>query len=169
MKITKTQLKQIIKEEIESLPIENLIGGISGLVNGMDPELVGVVFTTVFKEIETPGARPEVNEPEEPEAVTPIGFDREPEQVSSNEPNQIGFQEELRKLVKQQVTALMNEDKDDKGKCPPDGCVQKRGDKWVVISNKTGECWGRSKKESGKCTDFGSRQDAEDAIAAYHA
>ena len=57
----------------------------------------------------------------------------------------------------------------EEGKCPEDGCVQKREKGWVVISNKTGECWGRSKKKGGECTYYDSRADAEGALDAYHA
>lgn len=55
------------------------------------------------------------------------------------------------------------------GECPEDGCIQKRDKGWVVISNKTGECWGRSKKDDGECTYYDSKEDAESALGAYHA
>jgi len=65
--------------------------------------------------------------------------------------------------------ALLSEERLDEGECPEDGCIQKRGKGWVVISNKTGECWGRSKKDGGECTYYDSKSDAEDALKAYHA
>ena len=102
MKITKSQLKEIIRENIDSLPIENLIGGISSLVDGMDPELVGVVFTTVFKEMEGGSPPPETSE--EPEATQQIGFDREPEEVSNRAPERIGFEESLIKVIKEEMS-----------------------------------------------------------------
>ena len=71
---------------------------------------------------------------------------------------------QLRRIIKEALT----EDKEGKGKCPPDGCVQKRSKGWVVVSNKTGECWGRSKKKGGECTYYDTRKDAEGALAAYH-
>jgi len=111
MKITKSQLKQMISEEIESLPIDNLIGGINGLVQGMDPDLVGVVFTTVFKNLE---GEPSELEPEpdvEPEMETPIGFDRKPEPVSDREQGRIGFEENLDKIIKEEIIKLLNEKK----------------------------------------------------------
>jgi len=81
---------------------------------------------------------------------------------------------QLRRIIKEELEALLGEeelqeDKEGKGKCPSDGCVQAREGHWVVISNKTGECWGRSKKEGGKCTQYDSREDAEGALGAYHA
>jgi len=45
------------------------------------------------------------------------------------------------------------------GKCPEDGCVVKRGGDWRVVSNKTGELWPQT---------YSSKEDAEDALAAYH-
>ena len=70
--------------------------------------------------------------------------------------------------LRQMVREVLLEDKSGKGKCPPDGCVQNREKGWVVISNKTGECWGRSKKKDGECTYYDSKEDAEDALKAYH-
>jgi hypothetical protein len=46
------------------------------------------------------------------------------------------------------------------GKCPASGCIQKLGDKWRVISNKTGKPWPAKYK---------SRSTAESALSAYHA
>ena len=45
------------------------------------------------------------------------------------------------------------------GKCPESGCVKKVGDKWRVISNKTGKLWPAK---------YDSEQSAKDAISAYH-
>lgn len=45
------------------------------------------------------------------------------------------------------------------GKCPEDGCVVKRGDDWRVVSNKTGKLWPQT---------YDTKEDAEDALAAYH-
>ena len=103
MKITKSQLKEIIRENLESLPMENLIGGISSLVDGMDPELVGVVFTTVFKNIE--GSTPGSEEEEAADAQPPIGFGREPEQMSDKAPDRIGFEEGLLRMIKEEISS----------------------------------------------------------------
>jgi len=57
-----------------------------------------------------------------------------------------------------------------KGKCPEDGCVQERSKGWVIISNDTGKCWGRSKKKADSdCTYYDSKKDADAALDAYHA
>tara|TARA_Y100000593_G_scaffold87548_1_gene168159 strand:- start:93 stop:347 length:255 start_codon:yes stop_codon:yes gene_type:complete len=76
--------------------------------------------------------------------------------------------DQLKAIIKEEIEKALAEDKEGKGKCPSDGCVQQRDGKWVVISNKTGECWGRSKRKDGECTDYGSREDAEGALEAYH-
>jgi hypothetical protein len=70
---------------------------------------------------------------------------------------------QLRRLISEELEYTLYE-----GKCPDDGCVQKRDKGWVVISNKTGECWGRSKKDDGECTYYDSKKDADDALKAYH-
>jgi hypothetical protein len=54
------------------------------------------------------------------------------------------------------------------GECPEDGCVQKRSKGWVVISNDTGKCWGRSKKGSdSECTYYKSEKSANGALSGY--
>ena len=69
------------------------------------------------------------------------------------------------KITRQQLSmlireALLSEDKSGKGKCPPSGCIRKDGDKWRVISNKTGKDWPQK---------YDTKADAEDALQAYHA
>lgn len=46
-----------------------------------------------------------------------------------------------------------------KGKCPENGCIVKREDKWRVVSNRTGKLWPQT---------YDTKQSAEDALAAYH-
>ena len=65
---------------------------------------------------------------------------------------------------------IVKEDKEGKGKCPDSGCVQPipgKERKYKIVSNDTGECWGRSKKsknDKGKCTEYDSREEAEGAL-----
>ena len=47
----------------------------------------------------------------------------------------------------------------DEGKCPEKGCTKKVGDKWRVISNKTGKLWPQH---------YDTEKDAKAAIMAYH-
>lgn len=46
------------------------------------------------------------------------------------------------------------------GKCPASGCIKKLGDKWRIISNKTGKLWPAH---------YESKTSAESALSAYHA
>ena len=47
------------------------------------------------------------------------------------------------------------------GKCPPGGCIEKdKSDNWRIISNKTGKYWPQH---------YDSKENAEDALKAYHA
>ena len=46
------------------------------------------------------------------------------------------------------------------GKCPTSGCIKKLGDKWRIISNKTGKLWPAH---------YETKQNAEAALDAYHA
>ena len=45
------------------------------------------------------------------------------------------------------------------GKCPESGCAKKVGNKWRVISNKTGKLWPG---------EYDTEETAKDALAAYH-
>ncbi len=63
---------------------------------------------------------------------------------------------QLRSLIRE----VLEEDKSGKGKCPDSGCIEKRGDKWRIISNKTGKLWPQKYK---------TRKSAEAALDAYHA
>ena len=69
------------------------------------------------------------------------------------------FGKQYRNCVKAEGTEL-EEDKSGEGKCPDSGCITKRGDKWRIISNKTGKLWPQT---------YDSEKSAEDALDAYHA
>ena len=45
---------------------------------------------------------------------------------------------QLRRIIRE---AILEEDKSGKGACPDTGCIKKSGDKWRIISNKTGKMW----------------------------
>ena len=61
----------------------------------------------------------------------------------------------LSKIIKE----VLEEDKSGKGKCPDTGCIKKSGDKWRIISNKTGKMWPQKYK---------TKKSAENALKAYH-
>jgi hypothetical protein len=67
---------------------------------------------------------------------------------------------QLREMIREAIQSTLNEDKSGKGKCPDSGCITKRGDKWRIISNKTGKLWPQT---------YDSEKSAEDALDAYHA
>jgi len=62
---------------------------------------------------------------------------------------------QLRTIIKE----VLEEDKSGKGKCPDSGCVSKRGNKWRIISNKTGKMWPQH---------YNTKEKAENALKAYH-
>ena len=69
------------------------------------------------------------------------------------------------RITRQQIRLLIREtmiaeDKSGKGKCPGTGCIKKSGDKWRIISNKTGKLWPQK---------YETKETAESALDAYHA
>ena len=58
------------------------------------------------------------------------------------------------------IDTHLDEDKSGKGKCPDSGCIKKDGNKWRIISNKTGKLWPQK---------YDSKENAQDALEAYHA
>ena len=126
MKITKSQLRRIIEEEqlkelleeeISGLPLENLVGGIAGLVDGMPPEDVSDVFEKVFRQL--PGVELQMHDaPEEEEEATSrqmIGFDRGEEEEAASAGQQIGFREQLVYIIQEEIRQLMEVEYDDEG------------------------------------------------------
>jgi hypothetical protein len=67
---------------------------------------------------------------------------------------------QLREMIQEVIQSTIREDKSGEGKCPDSGCITKRGDKWRIISNKTGKLWPQT---------YDSEKSAEDALDAYHA
>ena len=62
--------------------------------------------------------------------------------------------------LRQIIQEILEEDKSGEGKCPDTGCISKRAGKWRIMSNKTGKLWPQT---------YDTKQDAEDALDAYHA
>ena len=65
----------------------------------------------------------------------------------------------LRKIIHEELERSLMEDKSGKGKCPDTGCIKKSGDKWRIISNKTGKMWPQK---------YDTKKNAQDALEAYH-
>ena len=66
---------------------------------------------------------------------------------------------QLRTLIREELQRTLTEDKSGKGKCPDTGCIKKSGDKWRIISNKTGKMWPQK---------YDTKKTAQDALEAYH-
>ena len=66
---------------------------------------------------------------------------------------------QLRTLIREELQRTLAEDKSGKGKCPDTGCIKKSGDKWRIISNKTGKMWPQK---------YDTKKNAQDALEAYH-
>ena len=66
---------------------------------------------------------------------------------------------QLKRIIREELNRSLYEDKSGKGACPDSGCIKKSGDKWRIISNKTGKLWPQKYK---------SRKSAEAALRAYH-
>jgi hypothetical protein len=179
MKISKIKLRRLIKEEFENDEalldaIGKLTGKIQGLGQGIEDLDISIDFLSAAFVGGDPksigGAQKSIGRAYVPRMPAP---ERQAQAEPRREHKKI-TNSRLKLIVKEELAALLGEeelqeDKEGKGKCPSDGCVQAREGHWVVISNKTGECWGRSKKEGGKCTQYDSREDAEGALGAYHA
>ena len=67
--------------------------------------------------------------------------------------------EGIRRQLQRIIRATLREDKSGKGACPKSGCIKKSGDKWRIISNKTGKLWPQH---------YNTKADAENALQAYH-
>ena len=64
-----------------------------------------------------------------------------------------------KKQLQRIIHEVLEEDKSGKGECPDTGCIKKSGDKWRIISNKTGKLWPQKYK---------TKKSAENALKAYH-
>lgn len=75
---------------------------------------------------------------------------------------------QLRRIIREELTRAIREGKCDKAS-GHEGCIRKRKDGWVVLSNETGKCWGRSKKDDdAECTYYDNEEDAQAALGSFH-
>ena len=115
MKITKRQLKRIIREEKSKLHTE---GEMKAALAKMSDEIVDVLIK--FGAI---NADPEADNDLYADAVVILSDVIIPD------------------LLTLSHTPPLREDKSGKGKCPDSGCIKKSGDDWRIVSNKTGKLW----------------------------
>jgi len=108
MKITKTQLKQIIKEELSTIPVDNLVGGIAGLVQGMDPDNVSELFLQVYRQLpDVDIEMHDVEEEPEPEMRRQAGFGSR-ERVPVDLPPQGKIRSPgLEEMIREEITAIL--------------------------------------------------------------
>jgi len=149
MKITKTQLRKIIKEEKATLLNEQ--------GDRIADELLGDFLRDMAQEL---------TDQYDPRDAHRVGSEEEFYDALTI------ITVEVEDLVRQRLSDLwsgdirlemgapLHEDKSGKGKCPDTGCIKKSGDKWRIVSNKTGKLWPQKYK---------SRKSAESALDAYHA
>ena len=60
---------------------------------------------------------------------------------------------------KKELTEAEMYEAGDSGKCPPGGCIQKRGNKWRIYSAKDGHVWPQ---------EYDTRENALSALKGYH-
>ena len=121
MKVTLKQLRQIITEEIikEELSADIAAPAIAAMLQGTDSVATSDIFGAVFDEMYGEGAlegeaeRMADAEEGEAEVRQPIGFGRQPEEVSMKEPGQVGFRENISEIIQEELEALLNEIKND--------------------------------------------------------
>jgi hypothetical protein len=121
MKITKRQLKKIIREAMQ---LEQFDTGSAG------DEVGGTTLEQKKEQCEKAGG----------------------EWLSDDPSGEYGH-------CSKSIGEALEEDKSGKGKCPDSGCISKRGDKWRIISNKTGKLWPQH---------YDTKEKAEAALDAYH-
>ena len=121
MKLTLQRLREIITEEVikEELAPEIAAPAIAAMLQGTDSvdtsEIFGAVFDEMYGEGALEGEAERMADAEEGEAEVrqPIGFGRQPEEVSMKEPGQVGFRENISEIIQEELEALLNEIKND--------------------------------------------------------
>jgi hypothetical protein len=118
MKITRERLREIITEEVikEELAPEIAVPAIAAMLQGTDSvdtsEIFGAVFDQMYGEgaLEGEAERMAGAKEGEPEVRQPIGFGREPEEVSMNEPGQVGFRENINEIIQEEYYIYLIEE-----------------------------------------------------------
>jgi hypothetical protein len=116
MKISLQRLREIITEEVikEELAPEIAAPAIAAMLQGTDSVDTSEIFGAVFDEMYGEGALEDEAErmasaEEEPEVRQPIGFGRQPEEVSMSEPGQVGFRENISEIIQQELALVLVE------------------------------------------------------------
>ena len=190
MKIAKSQLRRIINElhprDVSDAEYDEYLQDLGGMYSDMHKELYRrrpniPMFKTV-EEAEAAveelwgeyAAKNRAREAQEKADLEFIEMERKTQEMMPGEydyehvPRRSGMGRRLEnrmKITKGQLRriireTLIAEDKSGKGACPDTGCFKQSGDKWRIISNKTGKMWPQKYK---------TKKSAEAALRGYHA
>ena len=179
MKITKLQLKQLIKENLETLPIENLFGDTSSLIGFEEvlqkmikEEFIAIKTMAILREYVANDRKAQATlnhlSVQEQRILVQVkelmGMDDNQFEELLKDPRRLGdlisliSQEREMQIAEQASKEILEED--GKGCADTDkGCIRKRDGGWVILNNKKGGVW-------RKCD---SRSHCEDILDAFHA
>ena len=114
MKITKRQLRRIIREESYKLREDHISAELDHLRKNIKDDEGHI--DNLEKDIRD---------------------EREEEERAKEAKKRKDESRKIRAIIRD----VLSEDKSGKGKCPDSGCIKKSGDDWRIISNKTGKLW----------------------------
>lgn len=168
MKITKRQLGRIIREAwTQSDESAAIAAGWE-----IDPNVEADIRRDLAKdrraeELVDPSPEPPIDPPHALDRYDDVQWDEDGMPYRWDEKGNYvdlaHLMESRRKITKRQfrriIREVLEEDKSGKGKCPDTGCIEKSGDKWRIISNKTGKMWPQH---------YDTEEKAENALKAYH-
>ena len=134
MKITKRQLRRIIREESHNLREDHISDELEHLRKNIkdDEEHIDNLEKDIRDERE------------------------EEERAKEAEKRKDESRRIHRHRIRSIIREVINEDKSGKGKCPDTGCIKKSGNDWRIVSNKTGKLWPqkyKSKKSASAALD----------------
>ncbi|HIL98575.1 MAG TPA: hypothetical protein EYG51_22095 [Pseudomonadales bacterium] len=118
MRITKSKLKRIIREEVRRISEDHIADELEHLRKNIrdDEEHIDALE----KDIED---------------------EREEEERARHAEKTHESARATKRRLRRAIRSILGEDKSGKGKCPSTGCVTERGGSWRIISNKTGKLW----------------------------
>jgi len=117
MRITKKQIRRIIREEAKRLREDHIDTELDNLKKNVHDDIEHI--RDLKDDIES---------------------DREEEERAKKDKKNESIKV-TKSQLKLMIREAINEDKSGKGKCPDTGCIKKSGNDWRIISNKTGKLW----------------------------
>ena len=131
MRITKRQLRRIIKEESRKLREDHIAD-----------ELEHLRKNTKDDEEHIDNLEKDIRDEREEE-------ERAKEAEKRKDESRRVSHRKIRAIIRE----VLAEDKSGKGKCPGTGCIKKSGNDWRIISNKTGKLWPQKYKSKKTAED----------------